>query len=272
MEKGPIMDWDEEKRQFVYEGTVDIVLKSLNEFSERFYDEVNNYFKIKSGLCGPAENNLADAYGVLPYMAPELIDKKQYSKASDIYSLGMLMWEIFAECPPFHDQLHDSDLAMEIIKGERPQMLPEIPEIFQKLIRGCWEKDAKKRPEIEKIYGDVNKEFIKIYENEELMLKYENKRATEFLEIPKSPYPTHHTSSASGMPPIESLTINDYTFIINKNCTHCTSSSLRYGRENDNEKVMYDVTNKSSDVNYLSFSLLLLKKKMTKKHDQKIIN
>ncbi|CAG8662116.1 13333_t:CDS:1 [Rhizophagus irregularis] len=161
---------------------------------------------------------------------------------------------------------------MEIIKGERPQMLPEIPEIFQKLIRGCWEKDAKKRPEIEKIYGDVNKEFIKIYENEELMLKYENKRATEFLEIPKSPYPTHHTSSASGMPPIESLTINDYTFIINKNCTHCTSSSLRYGRENDNEKVMYDVTNKSSDVNYLSFSLLLLKKKMTKKVQQTRFN
>ncbi|RGB38606.1 kinase-like domain-containing protein, partial [Rhizophagus diaphanus] len=55
------------------------------------------------GLCGPAENNLSDAYGVLPYMAPELIINKQYSKASDIYSLGMLMWEIFAERPPFHD-------------------------------------------------------------------------------------------------------------------------------------------------------------------------
>ncbi|PKK69209.1 kinase-like protein, partial [Rhizophagus irregularis] len=283
--RGPIMDWDEKKRQFVYEGTVDIVLKSLNEFSERFYDEVNNYFKIKSGnlvkcygitkfpnsdnyvmvmnyykegtlydylkshrsrinlkdkiyfiyricfalyrihsnnyihrdlhsknillltnrclisdlgLCGPAENNLADACGVLPYMAPELLKKKPYSKASDIYSLGMLMWEIFAERPPFHDQHHDLDLYLGIIGGERPQMLSVIPDNFKQLIKKCWTEDAKERPEIEKIYGDVNKEFIKIYENEELMLKYENKRATEFLEIPKSPYPTHHTSSANG--------------------------------------------------------------------------
>ncbi|CAB4382532.1 unnamed protein product [Rhizophagus irregularis] len=150
-------------------------------------------------------------------------------------------------------------------------MLSVIPDNFKQLIKKCWTEDAKERPEIEKIYGDVNKEFIKIYENEELMLKYENKRATEFLEIPKSPYPTHHTSSANGMPPIESLTINDYTSIINKNCTHCTGSPLRYGRENDNEKVMYDVTNKSSDANY-SFAFLLLKKKMTKKVQQARFN
>ncbi|PKY59092.1 hypothetical protein RhiirA4_481559 [Rhizophagus irregularis] len=139
------------------------------------------------------------------------------------------------------------DLALGIIDGRRPQMLSGIPDIFQQLIRECWMEDAKERPEIEKIHGDVNKEFIKIYENEELMLEHENKRVNEFLEIPKSSYHTHHTSSSSGMPPIESLIINNYTFISNKNCMYCTGSSLRYGRENDNEKVMYDVTNKSSD-------------------------
>ncbi|CAB4434968.1 unnamed protein product [Rhizophagus irregularis] len=151
-------------------------------------------------------------------------------------------------------------------------MLSGIPDIFQQLIRECWMEDAKERPEIEKIHGDVNKEFIKIYENEELMLEHENKRVNEFLEIPKSSYHTHHTSSSSGMPPIESLIINNYTFISNKNCMYCTGSSLRYGRENDNEKVMYDVTNKSSDGNYLSFSFLLLKKKMTKKVQQTRFN
>ncbi|CAB4435080.1 unnamed protein product [Rhizophagus irregularis] len=118
-------------------------------------------------------------------MAPELISDKQYSKASDIYSLGMLMWEIFAERPPFHNQPHNMDLALGIIDGRRPQMLSGIPDIFQQLIRECWMEDAKERPEIEKIHGDVNKEFIKIYENEELMLEHENKRVNEFLEIPK---------------------------------------------------------------------------------------
>ncbi|GBB90154.1 hypothetical protein RclHR1_01700017 [Rhizophagus clarus] len=265
--RGPIMDWDEKNRKFVYEGTVDIVLKSLNEFNKRFYDEVNNYFKIKSGLCGPAENKLTDTmYGVLPYMAPELILNRQYSKASDIYSLGMLMWEIFAEYPPFYDHSlsYEKHLAYEIISGMRPPMLSKIPDKFQYMIRKCWDKDVNKRPEIEEIYKTVNEEFINVYENEELILEYENKCVTEFLEIPKSPQPTHHIRSTGGMPPIESLTIN--TFINNEILNTCyTSSSLRYIRKNGSVKVLYNVI-RTSDV----FNRKNSMKKMTRKVRSKL--
>jgi serine/threonine protein kinase len=170
------------------------------------------------GLCGPAENKLANTYGVLPYTAPELISSKQYSKASDIYSLGMLMWEVFAEHPPFYDQPHNADLALGIVGGKRPPMLSEIPDMFQQLILKCWKKDAKERPEIEEIRRIVNKMFIDVYEDEDLMLKYESKRVTEFLEIPKSPHPTCYTSGLLSIGDTENFKINSQ---FTGNCPYC---------------------------------------------------
>ncbi|RIB00086.1 kinase-like domain-containing protein [Gigaspora rosea] len=38
-------------------------------------------------------------YGILPYIAPEVLDGEQYTTASDIYSFGIIMWEIYMENP-----------------------------------------------------------------------------------------------------------------------------------------------------------------------------
>ncbi|POG81950.1 hypothetical protein GLOIN_2v1503944, partial [Rhizophagus irregularis DAOM 181602=DAOM 197198] len=62
-------------------------------------DNYNELFIIDLGLCKPI-NNLQDSdkkddniYGVLPYMAPEILRYKPYTPASDIYSFSMIMWE-----------------------------------------------------------------------------------------------------------------------------------------------------------------------------------
>src|ERR1044072_8014700 len=59
------------------------------------YSEYANCWYISDlGFCGPASKPLGSIYGNLPYIAPEVISGKEYTYASDIYSVAMLMWEI----------------------------------------------------------------------------------------------------------------------------------------------------------------------------------
>src|SRR3954462_3925739 len=51
-----------------------------------------NWYMSDLGFCGPADKSLESIYGNLSYIAPEVIVGKGYTKASDIYSIAMLMW------------------------------------------------------------------------------------------------------------------------------------------------------------------------------------
>ncbi|RIA83356.1 kinase-like domain-containing protein [Glomus cerebriforme] len=44
-------------------------------------------------------NTKKNIYGVLPYIAPEILRGQIYTKASDIYSFGIIMYEIFSGLP-----------------------------------------------------------------------------------------------------------------------------------------------------------------------------
>src|SRR6266511_205574 len=48
------------------------------------------------GLCGPVDDESSSKiYGIMPYIAPEILQGRKNTKQSDVYSIGMLMWEIF---------------------------------------------------------------------------------------------------------------------------------------------------------------------------------
>src|SRR6185369_101985 len=74
------------------------------------------------GLCKPIEYFKSefkdDIYGVLPFVAPEVLRGKPYTLASDIYSFSMIMWEFTSGVPPFNDRQHDYHLSLSICKGE----------------------------------------------------------------------------------------------------------------------------------------------------------
>ena len=116
------------------------------------------------GLCKPisyfhnsSTKNKNDVYGVLPYIAPEVLRGKPYTQASDIYSFSMIMWEFISGVPPFDDRAHDLQLSLSICRGERPK-IPEItktiPECYINLMKKCWDSDPLKRPTALEI-GDI---------------------------------------------------------------------------------------------------------------------
>src|ERR1043166_4197271 len=66
------------------------------------------------GMCKPANDADEGVYGVLPYMAPEVLCRRQYTKAADIYSFGIIMNEYLSEEIPHNDILHNHILAVRI--------------------------------------------------------------------------------------------------------------------------------------------------------------
>jgi serine/threonine protein kinase len=109
------------------------------------------------GLSQPANitssnNNI---YGVIPYIAPEIFNGNAFTKESDIYSMGMIMWELTSGCKPFADFDHDTDLIYKIIDGKRPEITNDTPECFANLIKRCWDSDPSKRPHIEEIRNTI---------------------------------------------------------------------------------------------------------------------
>lgn len=104
-----------------------------------------------TGLSLPANNHTSkigkkDVYGVLPYMAPEVILGHPRTKESDIYSIGILMIELSNGILPFSDRHHNSLLALEIIKGLRPQISQDLPQVYINLALDCCHKDPSLRP------------------------------------------------------------------------------------------------------------------------------
>jgi serine/threonine protein kinase len=75
----------------------------------------------------------------MPYMAPEVLMGQPYTQAADIYSLGMIMYEILTGLPPFYNESHDTDLTLLILQGERPQFPEKIkyPQLLVDLIKQC---------------------------------------------------------------------------------------------------------------------------------------
>ncbi len=98
--------------------------------------------------------------GVLPYIAPEVLRGYQYTKASDIYSFGIVMNEYLSEEIPYNDIPHDYILAVKICKGLGSKISEDIPKLLADLIKKCW--DAKADDGV--IYSQI-KECEKIREN-----------------------------------------------------------------------------------------------------------
>ena len=106
------------------------------------------------GLSGPAGQETSsknDIVGVLPYIAPEVLNKKPYTQKSDIYSFGILMSETSTHQQPFEDLPHDIDLAFKICGGLRPSFSDNTPECYIKLAYKCTDADPQKRPTADEI-------------------------------------------------------------------------------------------------------------------------
>lgn len=91
--------------------------------------------------------------GTAPYIAPEIWKNSQYSKKSDVYAFGMILFEMLTlERPFFFKQPHE--VKEDVLKGKRPLFPPSsqnLQQEYKNLIIWCWHDKPDNRPTFEQI-------------------------------------------------------------------------------------------------------------------------
>ncbi|RHZ84187.1 hypothetical protein Glove_84g60 [Diversispora epigaea] len=159
-----------------------------------------------SKLIGTNPNNpeKKNIIGVLPYIAPEVLSgEEEYTKAADVYSFGIIAYEMVTGFPPYPDIPHDKDLAMKICNGLRPKIPFHTSKLITRIIMRCWDVRVAHRPtfkelhaELEKYYGDyVN--YLKEGKNKDSEIGIQIKKAEEFSANQKVTDITNSTTKTS---------------------------------------------------------------------------
>ena len=87
------------------------------------------------------------AVGTARYMAPEVLLSAEYSFPCDVYSFGMLLWELMHDKVVFGG-LSGSEVSTRVVeRGQRPPLeLPPSLAAIGPLITSCWQSDPEARP------------------------------------------------------------------------------------------------------------------------------
>ena len=122
--------------------------------------------------------------GSLLWMAPELLtgDHQSPTQMSDVYALGITMYEIFTGFKPYHDVISGGITAEELVRrvteeNLRPTIPPQkpdgtighlnlkVPLEFLDLMAECWHKNPMRRPNIK----EIEERILEIIEEKHLV-------------------------------------------------------------------------------------------------------
>ena len=98
----------------------------------------------------PEENSIyqSTANAPLPvrWMAPESVQRRKFSVASDVWSYGILMWEMFNSGKVPYPNMTNMECISKVSEGFRLAPPRGAPSIIVRLMRACWHKQPEKRP------------------------------------------------------------------------------------------------------------------------------
>jgi serine/threonine protein kinase len=84
--------------------------------------------------------------GSLRYMSPEVAAGEPYNESADVYSFGIILWEINAMKKPFEGLSRDLFYERVVHGGDRPAVSRKWPNELANLISECWDANLHNRP------------------------------------------------------------------------------------------------------------------------------
>ena len=94
--------------------------------------------------------------GSAAWMAPEVFEGSTYSEKCDVFSWGIILWEVLARRLPF-EEIGGNDLRVlwAIHTDQRPPMIKGCPPPLENLMTKCWNKDISVRPNMHEVVEEM---------------------------------------------------------------------------------------------------------------------
>ncbi|KAF0420516.1 kinase-like protein [Gigaspora margarita] len=102
--------------------------------------------------CNNHKKALYD-YGMPAYVEPQYFKNPNYglTKKSDIYSLGVILWEISSGKPPYQSFALVYAIVVHISQGKREIPIEGTPQKYVNLYKECWSEEPDQRPEAKQV-------------------------------------------------------------------------------------------------------------------------
>ena len=82
----------------------------------------------------------------LRWMAPESLEHRRFSVSSDVWSFGILLWEMFNPTEMPYSELTDVQVTVKLARGYTMPIPTQCPSTIAKIMKSCWQADPSRRP------------------------------------------------------------------------------------------------------------------------------
>jgi serine/threonine protein kinase len=86
-----------------------------------------------------------DGAGTPMYQAPEVLQNAGVGKGTDVFSFGIMMWEMISGESPY-EGLSLNEMKSAVLAGARPSIKAGWSKEWTDIMRSCWAQDPSKRP------------------------------------------------------------------------------------------------------------------------------
>ena len=84
--------------------------------------------------------------GTVRWTAPEVFNGKPFTQKSDVFSFGIILWEMICLEIPYPDIKRDFQVEDFVLSGGRPPVSVECPAGYRALMQSCWDENPQYRP------------------------------------------------------------------------------------------------------------------------------
>ncbi|XP_025099165.1 mitogen-activated protein kinase kinase kinase 7-like [Pomacea canaliculata] len=147
--------------------------------------------------------------GSAAWMAPEVFEGSNYSEKCDVFSWGIILWEVFTRRKPFDEIGGPAFRIMWAVhRGKRPPLIQGLPKPLEVLMTKCWSGNPAERPSMSEVVRIMSHLFQFFHGADQPLTIPRNSNSMEDdndVSIPQSPLsyqatPTNNVHLAS--PPL----------------------------------------------------------------------